>query len=108
MAIADAMIELFVMTSCLARAGQRAGQAAGTLSGDMTALYLHDALARVGRAAEDVMAAVCAGRAAHAATAAVRALAARAPRDVVALRARIARRLVAAGTFDVRTSQVEL
>ncbi|MEO8481575.1 MAG: acyl-CoA dehydrogenase family protein [Acidobacteriota bacterium] len=97
MGIADGMIELFVMTSCLARARQAPHSSAG----DMASAYLHAALARIASAAEDVMSSVCEGNEARTATAAVRALAARAPRDLIALRARIAQRLVQEGRYTI-------
>jgi len=101
MAIADGMIELFVMTSCLARAQQRVRQAPDSPAGDMASVYLCAALARIASAAETVLASVMDSGSVVQGLAAVRALSARAPLDVIALRAKIARRLIEARAFVV-------
>lgn len=76
--VADAMIETFVIESCVARAART-----GTT---MATIYLHDALPRIVQAASEVFAATMDGAAARAATEAARAAGASVPVDVIGLR----------------------
>jgi alkylation response protein AidB-like acyl-CoA dehydrogenase len=99
MAVADAIIEAFVMESSLLRGQALAGRAAATAgapdAGTLTAAYLRDALPRVARAAELVIAAVTDAGPARELTLTVRSLAATEPIDVLALRRAIARSMLA-------------
>jgi hypothetical protein len=76
--VADAMIETFVMESCVARAART-----GTT---MATLYLREALPRLVQAAGEVFATTMDGPRAGAATEAARALGACVPLDVIRLR----------------------
>src|SRR5690606_15622472 len=88
MRLADTMIETFAMQSVLVRRQALAGTAQASAAADACAVYVRDALPRVERAAAEALAATASTP--PAVHAAVRALTAMAPDDVVARRRRLA------------------
>jgi alkylation response protein AidB-like acyl-CoA dehydrogenase len=101
MAIADGMIDVFVMDACAARARARGASDDDSPMAAMAAVHVRGAMERIASAAGAVLAAVCDPAEARAAQRAVRALAACEPFDVIAARTAVARRLADAGRFVV-------
>ena len=93
MGIADMVIEVFAMESALLRS-RKTGTGA-----DLCAVLLRDAMARVELTARTVMAACSAGDALRTNMAVLRRFAKYEPVDSIALRRRIADRLLAAGMY---------
>ncbi len=102
-AIADVIIETFAMESALLRCEKtgKAGGQAPTQAGDMVAVLLRDSMARIDAFARPVLAACAEGDALRANMAVLRRFAKYEPVDSIALRRKIADRLLAAGRYVV-------
>lgn len=97
MHIADMMIETYAMESALLRSHKLAGQGAQTGAGDLTAVLLRDAMARIEISARNVLGATsCPGS-----LELLRRLAFYEPVDAIQLRRQIARRLLQAERYIV-------
>jgi hypothetical protein len=95
MGIADTMMEVFAMESALLRS-RKTGTGA-----DLCAVLLHDAMARVEVSARTVLAACSAGDSLRTNMAVLRRFAKYEPVDSIALRRRIADRLLSAGRYII-------
>jgi len=99
--ITDVVIECFAMESVLLRARKLAEAGKGSLAGDMTAVYLHDAMSRIDVSARTVLAACSEGDSLRANMAVLRRFAKFEPVDAIAIRRRIAGRLMDAERYLV-------
>ena len=97
--IADVVMETFAMESALLR-WEKMGQKEGAAS-DMCAVFLRDAMTRIEGFARPVLAACAEGDALRSKMAVLRRFAKYEPVDSIALRRRIAERLLAAGHYVV-------
>lgn len=97
MNLADVIMEVFAMESSWLRA-RKTGLAAG-FAKEMCAVFLPDAMARIESCARNVLGACASGDELHGHMAALRRLAAYDPPDAVALRRKIAERLLARGRY---------
>ena len=95
--ISDVIMEVFAMESALLRSGKKRSEAMS----DMTAVLLRDAMARIEISARTVLAACSEGDAMRTNMAVLRRFAKYEPVDAIALRRRIAERLLAAGRYVV-------
>lgn len=101
---ADMIMEAFACESALLRARKRAaaaGPEAAAAMADMTTLYVHDAVERVGTWGRQVLAQIAAGDELRTSIAGLRRLTNHLPVDRAALHDRIARRVLEAGAYAV-------
>ena len=101
MGIADMVMEVYAMESSLLRARKMTGAGKGAVAADMTAVFLRDAIARIEISARTVLAACSEGDALRTNMAVLRRFAKYDPVDAVAIRRRIAERLLAAERYVV-------
>jgi hypothetical protein len=94
MQIADVVMEVFAMESCLLRT-RKLGPAKATIAAEMCAVFLRDAMGRVELAARNVAGACLEGDFLRKTMQVLRRFAAYDPPDAIALRRRIASRLIA-------------
>jgi hypothetical protein len=94
MHIADMVMEVFAMESCLLRT-RKLGAAKATIAAEMCAVFLRDAVGRVEMAARNVAGACLEGDFLRKTMQVLRRFAAYDPPDAIALRRRIAARLIA-------------
>jgi alkylation response protein AidB-like acyl-CoA dehydrogenase len=99
--ISDAVMEIFAMESVLLRARKLAEMSKGAQSADMAAVFLRDAMARIEATARTVLAACSEGDALRTNMAVLRRFAKYDPVDAIALRQRIAQRLLDAERYLV-------
>ncbi|MBM3773764.1 MAG: acyl-CoA dehydrogenase [Acidobacteria bacterium] len=100
-AIADIIMEIFAMESTLLRARKLAALGKAGPAADMAAVFLRDAMGRIEAAARPVLAATSEGDALRANMAVLRRFARFEPVDAIALRRRIALRLLEAERYLV-------
>jgi alkylation response protein AidB-like acyl-CoA dehydrogenase len=101
MHIADIVMETFAMESVLLRTRKLAARAGQSNAADLCGVFLRDAMARVEVSARNVLGAVSEGDAQRTGMSALRRLAKYDPVDAVALRRKIAHRLLDTGRYIV-------
>ena len=94
MNIADIVTETFAMESTLLRTRKATAAGKASIAAEMCSVYLRDAMARIEQAARNVLGACSEGEALHKNMAVLRRLAVYDPVDAVALRRKIASRLL--------------
>jgi alkylation response protein AidB-like acyl-CoA dehydrogenase len=99
--ITDVVIECFAMESVLLRSRKLAGSGKGPVAADMAAVYLRDAMSRIDVSARTVLAGCSEGDALRANMAVLRKFAKFEPVDAIALRQKIAGRLLDAERYLV-------
>jgi alkylation response protein AidB-like acyl-CoA dehydrogenase len=99
--ISDVVMEIFAMESVLLRARKLAEMSKGAQSADMAAVFLRDAMARIEATARTVLGACSEGDALRTNMAVLRRFAKYDPVDAIALRQRIAQRLLDAERYLV-------
>ncbi|MEX2263787.1 MAG: acyl-CoA dehydrogenase family protein [Bryobacteraceae bacterium] len=99
--IADIVMDVFAMESVLLRSQRLAAAGKGAQASDMCAVFLRDAMARIEVAARTVLAACAEGDMLRSQMAVLRRFAKYEPVDAIALRRRIAARLLDAGRYTV-------
>ena len=97
--ITDAIMEIFAMESVLLRTRKLADAGRGEQAADMCAVFLRDAMSRIEVAARTVLAGCSEGDALRTSMAVLRRFAKYDPADAIALRRRIAGRLLSAGRY---------
>jgi hypothetical protein len=101
MNISDIVMEVFAMESSLLRSRKLAASGTGTNAADMCAVFLREAMDRVEVSSRNVIGACSAGNALRENMATLRGFANYDPLDAIALRRKIAGRLLAAGRYTV-------
>jgi hypothetical protein len=101
MNLSDIIMEAFAMDSTLLRSRKLKASGKGANAGDMTAVFLGEAMSRVGISAQAILGACSAGKALRENLAALRRLTGYDPVNAIALRRAIASRLLAAQSYLV-------
>jgi alkylation response protein AidB-like acyl-CoA dehydrogenase len=101
MNLADIIMEVYAMESTLLRTRKLTGRGPQANAADMCAVFLRDAMARIEVSARNVLGAVSEGDALRGSMSALRRLAKYDPVDAVALRRKVARRLLETGRYIV-------
>jgi alkylation response protein AidB-like acyl-CoA dehydrogenase len=101
MNLADIIMDTFAMESSLLRARKAASSGKAIIAGQMCAVFLRDAMARIESAARNVLGSCCEGDALRKNMSVLRRLAAYDPADSVALRRAVAARLLAKERYSL-------